>query len=345
MLPVQRKNYSDAPGGRKARHETSGDILVTDTPSIDLDFSSFSPEAFESLVYDILDSKSFYNLRWRQGGSDGGRDLEAYSREIDASGYERDRSWFCEVKHHRGGVSFDKIHPALTQADSQELDYLLLAVSSHLTPQCKDKLNDWLKQRKSFEVRIWEKKELTDKLLQEPEILRKHFPEAWGKLIEMRVYLQEAARVLRDFGERVEVVWKAPHGGSFSDAIQLSALDGRPIFMLDDTHHLGDSEHSFIEALLTAAKHMEDLLGAVFALDENTVLKMVKRTSSLVGVVVDLRESFLAREAERVNSLLSDAEDRLEESKSGFLAARGSWAPYDAANTIRAYVLATKEES
>jgi len=135
--------------------------------------SNLTPKQFEEMVYDILDAERFENLTWREGGGDSGRDIEATTFERDASGYQDKFIWFCDAKLYARGVPFEKIQPALSPATATKPHYLLFAVYPHLTPQCKDLLDEWKsKNNPSFRVRLWEKKDIWKRLRRHPEVIR-----------------------------------------------------------------------------------------------------------------------------------------------------------------------------
>lgn len=69
----------------------------------DIDFSKITPKEFENLCYDLLVKYNYYNLIWREGGADSGRDIEAKHRYISML-KQKDTVWFFECKHYSSGV-------------------------------------------------------------------------------------------------------------------------------------------------------------------------------------------------------------------------------------------------
>jgi|SRR6185437_7382530 len=191
--------------------------------TLDLDLSRLSPTEFEELVYDLLGEEGFFNLEWRDGGADGGRDIVATSSQTDASGFRADAKWFCDAKLYSSGISFDVIPSAMSKATAHDVDFLLFAAWPHLTPPCKDDLSRWEDTNKPrFKVRKWEKKDIKRLLLRHPQLLKKYVPSAWSQQLEMDSYLCDAATVFKEFQDRVSIVWKNPDARPLSDLLRIS---------------------------------------------------------------------------------------------------------------------------
>jgi hypothetical protein len=101
--------------------------MVMAAKTLDLDLSALSPKEFEELIYDLLHEEGFFNLEWRDGGADGGRDIVAIASQTDASGFQANSKWFCDAKLYSSGIGFDAIHPAISKATAHDVDFLLFA--------------------------------------------------------------------------------------------------------------------------------------------------------------------------------------------------------------------------
>ncbi len=122
---------------------------------------------FEKFCFYLLQSLDFVNLSWRKGTglssspSDQGRDIQGklLMKDIDRKQYHE--KWFIECKHHVKGVPPEKIQGAISWANAERPDVLLIIVSNFLSNQAKNYLEDFQKNNKPpFRIKVWELKDL-----------------------------------------------------------------------------------------------------------------------------------------------------------------------------------------
>jgi hypothetical protein len=321
--------------------------------NIEINFSKLSPNEFEGLCYDVMHSEGFLNMNWRDGGSDGGRDIEAFSLDVDKSGYTSRSKWFCDAKLYKGGVSFSVIHGSLTRAAANNPDFLLFIVIPHLTPQCKNEIQLFEENhRTKFKVRVWEKKDLTEKLIRHPELLRSYFPESWSEVVEMRLYFKESIDVLNSFRNRVKAVWQTPEKKPYSDSIIIKPKDPSVKFsrIIDFSTKVNEEEAEFLTALLSAAKHMQHLLADSFGWPGESVLIQIAEWSECPNehVVIPLRLSEILNNDRRarIGGLLALLLERFTSyEENGIVALSGDAAPFDGVIREHLYVIRKKIEA
>jgi len=122
---------------------------------------------FENFCFDILQSLDFVNLSWRKGTgltsspSDQGRDIQGELLRKDVDGTEHHEKWFVECKHYVKGVPPDKIQGAISWANAERPDVLLIVASNFLSNPTKDYLEEYKKTNKSsYRITVWELKDL-----------------------------------------------------------------------------------------------------------------------------------------------------------------------------------------
>jgi hypothetical protein len=122
---------------------------------------------FEDFCYDLLQSMDLVNLSWRKGTglssspSDQGRDIQGELLRKDIDGKQHHEKWFVECKHYIKGVPPDKIQGALTWANAERPDVLLIIASNFLSNPAKNYLEDYQKNNNPpFRIKVWELKDL-----------------------------------------------------------------------------------------------------------------------------------------------------------------------------------------
>ncbi|MBI4963801.1 MAG: restriction endonuclease [Desulfomonile tiedjei] len=140
-----------------------------------------TPTEFEEFCYDLLHELGFVNVDWRKGTglpaspSDRGRDIECERRVKEVDGKEHTEKWFVECKHHKKGVSPDKLDGALTWATAKRPDWLLIIVSNFLSNPAKEYLQEYSQSnRPTFKIRYWEKPDLGRLVAGKGELIRKY---------------------------------------------------------------------------------------------------------------------------------------------------------------------------
>lgn len=129
--------------------------------------NNLTDSEFENFCFDVLLSLDFVNLSWRKGTglssspSDQGRDIQGLLLKKDIDGSEHHEKWFIECKHHVKGVPPDKIQGALSWANAERPDVLLIVVSNFLSNPTKNYLEEYKKQnRPPYRIKVWELKDL-----------------------------------------------------------------------------------------------------------------------------------------------------------------------------------------
>jgi hypothetical protein len=138
-----------------------------------------SETEFERFCFDLLIELKFLNVNWRKGTglasspSDRGRDIECQLLKDDVDGRQYFERWFVECKHYQQGVPTDRIQTALSWANSERPDTLLIIVSNFLSNATKDYLDNFIaNNRPAFRIKYWEKPDIERLTLSKYYLLR-----------------------------------------------------------------------------------------------------------------------------------------------------------------------------
>src|SRR5260370_31552953 len=122
-------------------------------------FGQLSETEVEDFCYDLLGEVGFVNINWRKGTgfstspSDRGRDIECELHSTGIGDKREIERWFVECKHHKEGVSPDKIAGALAWAQAERPDRLLIIASNFLSNPTKDHIETYQRENKpSFKI-------------------------------------------------------------------------------------------------------------------------------------------------------------------------------------------------
>jgi hypothetical protein len=125
--------------------------------------SHLSDTEFEHFCFDLLRSLDFVNLSWRKGTglnsspADQGRDIQGELLKKDVDGSEHHEKWFVECKHYSKGVPPEKLQSAITWANAERPDVLLIVTSSFLSNPAKNYIKQFQDQNKPpYRLKIWE---------------------------------------------------------------------------------------------------------------------------------------------------------------------------------------------
>ncbi|WP_269849507.1 restriction endonuclease [Methanosarcina horonobensis] len=143
-------------------------------------FDHLNSTQFEEFCFELLECLGFRNVNWRKGTghasspSDQGRDIECERVLEDVvDGELIIEKWFVECKHYKTGVPPEKIQGVLSWATSKRPDRVLIIASNFLSNQCKNSLDDYVREnRPPFKIKYWEKKDL-EKVTQGHSLLLK----------------------------------------------------------------------------------------------------------------------------------------------------------------------------
>jgi len=126
-------------------------------------FENLSSVKFEEFCCDLLKEMGFINVDWRKrtglnsSPSDQGRDIVANFVITDPDGEIKMEKWFIECKHYEKGVPPDKISSAITWADAERPDVLLIIASNFLSNPTKEYLEKYNNNNKpTFRIKTWE---------------------------------------------------------------------------------------------------------------------------------------------------------------------------------------------
>lgn len=130
-------------------------------------WAAIDDKQFEELVYEIVNAKKPIKIEWRSGTGGKGRDIEARFTITGSLGEYREERYFIEAKHFKKqGVNAGHISDAFTWSQAQRPTVLVIAVSSHLTPDCRDSyIPSWKKHHPGIEVVVWERKDIEERIL------------------------------------------------------------------------------------------------------------------------------------------------------------------------------------
>ena len=132
-----------------------------------LSFDNLNSTQFEEFCYDLLQNMGFVNLNWRKGTghdaspSDQGRDIQCQLEVADVDGQKYLDTWFVECKHYKSGVPPEKLQGALSWADAERPDKLLIIASNYLSNPAKTNLEK-RQENVSYKIKYWENKQLQD---------------------------------------------------------------------------------------------------------------------------------------------------------------------------------------
>ncbi|ULO04853.1 restriction endonuclease [Paenibacillus sp. 19GGS1-52] len=137
---------------------------------------------FEELSYDLLSRQGFHTLKWRQGGADNGRDIEAlYTTGNPLTGPITEK-WFIECKYYTNGVPLNEISTKFDWASVEWARHLVVITSSYLTTATRSWV-DLRMQHERFLFHLIEGKQLKSLILQFPDIVIKYFKSESEKLL------------------------------------------------------------------------------------------------------------------------------------------------------------------
>jgi len=148
---------------------------------VQVNWSNFSPSAFENFCAAILEENDFKNILWHgAGGGDRGRDLTATKQVAHLSSLSEDARWIVQCRRYttKPPTKAD-IHAWLVACNEHQPDYCLLVVTHTLTSDTKD----WLAKSKSefrFRVFVWEERDLLREVVRRRHALAARFPEIYS---------------------------------------------------------------------------------------------------------------------------------------------------------------------
>lgn len=149
----------------------------------DYNFKEISSLKFEELCFDLLLKMGFYNLTWRKGGPDNGRDIEANFMVINPLVGHYEEKWFVECKNYSDGVPVTELDSKFAWADAERPDHLLIIVS----PYVSNASRVWIDKRKMivpYRVHLLEGINFKKILLTHEDLVSRYFSSKSAKLLK-----------------------------------------------------------------------------------------------------------------------------------------------------------------
>lgn len=143
-------------------------------------FDHLDETEFENFCYDLLCELELVNIRWRKGTgfatspSDRGRDIECEYHRKGIGGKIEIEKWFVECKHYKRGVPPEKISGAVSWAQANRPDKLLIIVSDFLSTGALDYLETLQSNKPGFKIEVWQKPDLEAITKSKSKLLRKY---------------------------------------------------------------------------------------------------------------------------------------------------------------------------
>ncbi|MGH1472740.1 MAG: restriction endonuclease [Cellvibrionaceae bacterium] len=152
-----------------------------------MDLLKLSDNEFEELCFELVLSLSFEKVRWRKGGADNGRDIQA---ELSSNTTLVDRyyeSWFFECKRYSKGVPPEQLNSKIAWADAEKPKHLVIFVSSYLTNNARTWLEK-IETDKFYKIHVIEGDQVKRLVLCFPKLVEKYFS------TEIEVLVSEAQK-------------------------------------------------------------------------------------------------------------------------------------------------------
>jgi hypothetical protein len=139
------------------------------------DWSKISPERFEQLCTEIIESEGFYNIRRMGGSGDRGRDITAQKESQLLYGSKETQNWIIQCKRLvKTNLTLDDLGKELNKVRMHKPDYYMIVLSNSLNPN----IVDWLevaKEQYPFKILIKDIDWLERQLKRQPGLVRFHF--------------------------------------------------------------------------------------------------------------------------------------------------------------------------
>jgi len=147
----------------------------------DFSLGHLSDTDFEQYCYDLLDASGFSNLNCRKGTgkasspSDQGRDIEGDFERVDVDGRKFTERWFVDCKQYKEGVPPTAIQGALSWANAERPNVLLIVASNFLSNPNKEYIESYkVNNRPSFRIVFWEKPDLEKMTITKSRLMLKY---------------------------------------------------------------------------------------------------------------------------------------------------------------------------
>jgi hypothetical protein len=152
-----------------------------------IDFLKLTDEEFEELCFELLLSLNYEKVKWRKGGADNGRDIQAELRSHATLVDRFNESWFFECKRYSKGVPPEQLNSKIAWADAEKPKHLVIFVSSCLTNNARIWLEK-IETDKFYKIHVLEGDQIKKLVLCFPKLVEKYFS------TEIEVLVSEAQR-------------------------------------------------------------------------------------------------------------------------------------------------------
>lgn len=147
-----------------------------------IDLLKLSDNEFEELCFELVLFLDFEKVRWRKGGADNGRDIQA---ELSSNSLLVDRyyeQWFFECKRYSKGVPPEQLNSKIAWADAEKPKHLVLFISSYLTNNARTWL-DKIEVDKFYKIHVLEGDQIKRLVLLFPKLVEKYFSTEMDNLV------------------------------------------------------------------------------------------------------------------------------------------------------------------
>lgn len=139
--------------------------------SSSIDFTKISPPRFEELCFKLIYRLGYVKVRWRQGGADSGRDIEAVKYEHNPIVGIYEEVWFFEAKHYSGGVPPIEFESKFAWANAKKPQHLVFLLTTHIT----NSGDNYFEERRAgleYHTHLVQGNELKEVLIKHPDLVR-----------------------------------------------------------------------------------------------------------------------------------------------------------------------------
>ncbi len=138
-------------------------------------WSQISPERFEQLCTEIIESEGFYNIRRMGGSGDRGRDIVAQKESQLLYGSKEIQNWIIQCKRLvKTNLTLEDLGKELNKVRMHTVDYYMIILSNSLNPN----IVDWLegaKEQFPFKIIIKDIDWLERQLKRQPSLVKFYF--------------------------------------------------------------------------------------------------------------------------------------------------------------------------
>lgn len=134
-----------------------------------------SPDRFEQLCSDIIESEGFYNIRRMGGSGDRGRDILAQKESQLLYGSKEIQNWIIQCKRLvKSNLTINDLNEELGKVRMHKPDYYLLILTNTLNPNIVDWL-DGVKDQYPFKIIVNDIDWLERQLKRQPGLVKHYF--------------------------------------------------------------------------------------------------------------------------------------------------------------------------